>query len=102
MGPRGLAQSSGDLKMATQFFARSEKAQWGFACNQSADGRLWAGKGYACPLAGQFPDDAEAVRQALEQTRGDRNGHFWVNFETRIVTIQIGASYENTVEQTAF
>jgi len=89
--------------MPTKFFSRSHKAQWGFACNQSADGRLWAGKGYECPLASQVGDDtAEAIEQALEQTRGNRCGHFWVDLAKRIVRMQIGASYENEVDEASF
>jgi hypothetical protein len=82
-----------------KFVPRNEKAKWGLACNQSADGRLWAGKGYERPLGGQFPDEAEAVRQALEQTRGNRNGRFFVDFENRKVTMYVD---ENRTEQADF
>jgi hypothetical protein len=82
--------------MATTFIERSVKAGWGIPCNQRADGSLWVGKGYECPLGEQLDDEIEeAVREALETGRGDRNGRFWVNLKKRIVTMQVGASYEN-------
>ncbi len=89
--------------MTTQFFSRTAKAQWGFACNQSANGRLWAGKGYECLLGDQFGEEiAEAIAQALETGRGNRNGRFWVNLATRTVTMQVGLSFENDVLQAEF
>jgi hypothetical protein len=89
--------------MATQFFTRSEKAQLGFACNQKADGSLWAGKGYECPLAEQIDRvTAEAVAAALRECRGDRMGHFWINLAKRIVTMQVGLSVDNHVVQGPF
>ncbi len=89
--------------MATQFYSRSAKAAWGFACNQSADGRLWAGKGYERPLASELgTDTAEAIQLALEKRRGDRSGRFWVNLAERIVTMQVGPSYENEVRQAQY
>ncbi len=66
--------------MATAFFGRSEKAGWGIPCNQRSDGSLWVGKGYECELGEQFGHEIEeAVREALEVGRGNRNGRFWVN-----------------------
>jgi len=89
--------------MVTNFFPRSEKAKWGFACNQSVDGSLWAGKGYECPLASQIGSEtAEAVAQALEAKRRNRCGRFWINLGTRTLTMQVGASFQNKVDQTRF
>lgn len=88
--------------MATKFFSRSEKAQWGFACNQSAAGRLWAGKGERLLAAQLGHEIAEAVDQAIEQTRGNRCGRFWVDLENRTVTMQVGASDDNEVDQADF
>ena len=89
--------------MATTFYPRSTKAQWGFACNQSADGRLWAGKGYECPLEDQLGfETAEALQESLEQTRGDLTGHFWVNLAKRTVTMQVRESFENNVVTKSF
>jgi hypothetical protein len=89
--------------MTAKFFSRRTKAQWGFACNQSADGRLWAGKGYECSLADQLGSDvAEAIAQALEETRGNRNGRFWINHAERVVTLQVGAPHANDVAEASF
>ena len=91
--------------MATMFIKRSEKAAWGIPCNQTADGRLWVGKGNGdeCALGEQLGSEREkAIREALETGRGDRNGRFWVNLKKRIVTMQVGASYENTHHRESF
>lgn len=89
--------------MSTQYFARSEKAQWGFARNQKADGSLWAGKGYECRLAEQFGRyTAGVVARALRECRGDRMGRFWINLAKKTVTMQVGASDDNDVDQTDF
>jgi hypothetical protein len=96
-------QPFGGQQMAVVFFTRNRKSEWGFACNQRADSRLFAGKGYGCPLASQLDSETvEAVEESLEQTRGDRCGRFWINLATRTVTMQVGASYENQVDQASF
>jgi hypothetical protein len=89
--------------MAVEFYNRSEKAQWGFPCNQRSDGSLWAGKGYQCSLAGQFGADiANDISEALAEGRGNRNGRFWVNLATRKVTMYVGASEDNDVDRVSF
>ena len=89
--------------MTTRYYTRNVKAEWGIYCNQSADGRLWVGKGYRRSLAGQLGEAvAAAVRDALEDGRGDRCGHFWLDLETRTLTMMVGVSYENEVEQVTF
>jgi len=89
--------------MGTVFISRHEKAEWGFACNQSADGKLWAGKGYVRTLEGQLgPSDAAAVASALKNGRGDRMGRFWLDFENRIVTMMVGESHLNNYLQTSY
>lgn len=89
--------------MATAFIERSEKAAWGIPCNQRADGTIWVGKGFRCSLAEQLGDEIEeAIREALEAGRGNRNGRFWVNLKKRTVTMQVGASYENTQHTESF
>lgn len=85
------------------FVPRSEKAKMGLACNQSADGRLWAGKGYELPLDGQFGELLAArLARAIRKTRGDRCGRFWVNLGASTITMAVGASSENEYETVAF
>ncbi|HEV2548664.1 MAG TPA: hypothetical protein VGU20_15090 [Stellaceae bacterium] len=80
------------------FISRQVKASWGLPCNQSADGSLWAGKGYEKGLEGQFGHSvAQAVRQALARVRGDRCGRFWIDLEERTVTMMVGDSVDNEV-----
>jgi hypothetical protein len=89
--------------MATAFIERNVKAGWGVPCNQGADSRLWVGKGKVERFGEQFDsEDEDAVLEALERGRGNRNGHFWVNFRTRTVTMQVGAPYENTHHAESF
>jgi hypothetical protein len=89
--------------MATTFIERSVKASWGIPCIQGADGRLWVGKGKECGFGEQFgPEEEDAVQEALERGRGNRNGHFWVDFKKRIVTMQVGAPYQNTHHSESF
>jgi hypothetical protein len=82
--------------MATTFIERNVKAGWGIACLQSADGLVWVGKGKVCRYAEQFSvEEEDAIRDALERGRGNRNGHLWVNRQKRIVTMQVGLGYKN-------
>jgi hypothetical protein len=75
---------------------RSEKAGWGIPCNQGAAGRLWVGKGKVCGFGDQFSvEEEKAVRAALDKGRENRNGHFWLDRKKRVVTMQVGESYEN-------
>lgn len=88
--------------MATIFIERSTKAGWGIPCNQRADGSLWVGKGFECEFGDELPDIEEDVREALEIGRGNRNGRFWVSRKKRTVTMQVGASHENTHHTESF
>lgn len=85
------------------FVPRKEKASWGLPCNQSADGNLWAGKGYEKSLAGQFGmRTAQEIRRALAGIRGDRCGRFWIDFESRKITMAVGESAMNEYESASF
>ena len=85
------------------FITRSEKASWRIPCNQNADGELWVGKGYEKRLEGQLGEDlAKEVARALRRTRGGRNGRFWIDLETRTVTMAVGESAENTYDNARF
>lgn len=89
--------------MGNVFISREEKAEWGFACNQRADGTLWAGKGYRRTLEGQLGADVVgAAAIVLTHERGPRMGRFWIDLENRIVTIMIGESHENKYTQVPF
>ncbi len=89
--------------MGTVFISRQEKAEWGFSCNQSADGNLWAGKGYALKLDGQLgPSDAAAVAIALKGGRGDRMGRFWLDLQSRTVTMMVDESHLNKYRQSSY
>jgi hypothetical protein len=88
---------------AGTFISRREKASWGIPCNQSADGRLWAGKGYEKSLRGQFGEEvASQISEALTRGRGERTGRFWVDLETRTITMMVGNSNDNEQEQISF
>jgi hypothetical protein len=87
----------------TEYVPRAEKAGWGFPCNQKVDGSLWAGKGFECPLEEQFEDEVvAAILQALEDTRGNRGGRFWVNLKTRTVTMMVGDGLSNKQKKARF
>jgi hypothetical protein len=90
--------------MATSvFFPRSEKASWGIPCNQNAQGEIFVGKGMTCPFATQFsPEMTARVLRCLARNRGDRNGHFWVNFATLTIMMQVGDSASNRTEAARF
>jgi hypothetical protein len=89
--------------MVVEFISRQEKASWGIPCNQSANGKLWVGKGYVCLLAGQFgPKNAAAIAGALARGRHERNGRFWVNLEKQDVTMAIGNSADNRYAKETF
>lgn len=89
--------------MATTFIERSEKAGWGIPCNQRSDGSLWVGKGYECELGEQLGIEVEeSILKVLAAGRGNRNGRFWLNLKKRTVTMQVGASYQNTHHTKAF
>jgi hypothetical protein len=61
------------------------------------------GKGKECGFGEQFGSEEEdAVWKALEKGRGNRNGHFWVDFKNRIVTMQVGGGWENTQHTESF
>ena len=86
--------------MGTVFIARKVKAAWGFPCNQSVDGKLWSGKGYAVTLEEQLGAAiAEPAAAALRRERGFRMGHVWIDLKNRILTMMIGASDENKYMQ---
>jgi hypothetical protein len=75
----------------------------GSLATKKHDGSLWAGKGYECSLAEQVGEEyAQAIARTLENTRGNRCGRFWINLAKRIVTMQVGAAYENEVEEAQF
>jgi hypothetical protein len=85
------------------FIPRAVKAAWGFPCNQKADGSLWAGKGYECPLEDQVGERMAAdIRKAIEMTRGGRNGRFWINLKSRTVTMAVGSSADNEYDSAVF
>jgi hypothetical protein len=78
------------------FILRNEKASWCIACNQDIDGTLWIGKGYEVSLLSQFGVDvALAVARALGLYRGQRNGRFWVDVNTRRLVMQVGEANDN-------
>jgi len=78
------------------FFPRNVKNAWGIACNQNAQGELYVGKGMECRFDSQFSLElAERVQSCLAANRGDRNGRFWMNLETSVVTMQVGDSASN-------
>jgi hypothetical protein len=88
--------------MAT-FIARKVKASWGFACNQNADGDLWAGKGYEKRLSGQLGKKADVeILAAITTARGNRCGRFWVDMESLTITMAVGISSDNEYEQVTF
>jgi hypothetical protein len=87
----------------SEFIPRAVKASWGFPCNQKADGSLWAGKGYECPLEDQFEEDMVSdIRNAIQRTRGSRNGRFWINLKSRVVTMAVGESSDNEYDSAVF
>ena len=87
----------------SEFIPRAVKASWGFLCNQRADGSLWAGMGYECPLEDQFDEDMVSdIRSAIQRTRGNRNGRFWINLKSRMVTMAVGESSENEYDSAVF
>ena len=90
-------------KMGTVFISREEKAEWGFACNQSADGTLWAGKGYKRKLNGQLNvTEVAAIATALKKGRDNRMGRFWIDRENRTVTMMVGESQLNKYMKTSY
>jgi len=71
----------------------------GIPCNQSNDSGLWVGKGCKRSLAGQLGQViATAVQRVLTGGRGDRRGRFWVDLETKTVTMMVGDSNDNEVD----
>ena len=89
--------------MSVAFIPRAEKASWGFACNQRSDGSLWAGKGFECPLEDQLDEEmVEGLRKAIKKTRGARNGRFWINLNSRTVTMAVGESADNKYASAVF
>jgi hypothetical protein len=85
------------------FIARKVKASWGFPCNQNTDGYLWAGKGYEKRLSGQLGKKADTeIFAAISAARGTRYGRFWVDMETRTITMAVGESADNKYEQVSF
>ncbi len=78
------------------FIPRAEKASWGIPCNQNADGELFVGKGFEKTLESQLGNQvAREVAHALQQARGDRNGRFWIDLETRAIRMAVGDSAAN-------
>jgi hypothetical protein len=87
----------------TVFISRQVKASWGFPCNQNTDGDLWAGKGYEKRLSGQFGKKTDSdILAAITAGRGDRYGRFWVDLETRTITMMVGEAAENKYKQVKF
>jgi hypothetical protein len=43
-----------------------------------------------------------AILQALEDTRGNRGGRFWVNLKTRTVTMMVGDGLSNKQKKARF
>jgi hypothetical protein len=87
----------------TVFISRQEKASWGIPCNQNTEGYLWAGKGFEKRLSGQFSKKLESeILAAITAGRGNRYGRFWVDFETRIITMMIGEAADNKYKQVSF
>jgi hypothetical protein len=87
----------------SEFIPRAVKASWGFACNQKADGSLWAGKGFECTLEDQLGEDTVGeIRTAIENTRGGRNGRFWINLKLRTVTMAVRESADNEYDSALF
>jgi hypothetical protein len=85
------------------FIARKVKASWGLPCNQDSNGELWAGKGFEKRLSGQFGKKVEAdLSKAIAGLRGNRYGRFWVDLETRKVTMAVGQSADNQYDETTF
>ena len=89
--------------MAGSFISRDEKSSWGIPCNQKSDGELFVGKGYRAPLADQLSGAVAArIARCLTDTRGDRNGRFWVDLEKEVVTMAYGESSANTYKKAKF
>jgi hypothetical protein len=89
--------------MATTFFSRQEKSTWGIPANQNANGELFVGKGWGTPFASQFSqEETDRVRQCLTKTRGDRYGRFWVNRATETVTMMVGDSADNEIQDAKY
>lgn len=87
----------------TVFISRQVKASWGFPCNQNTDGILWAGKGFVKRLSGQFGKKIDSeILAAITAGRGDRYGRFWIDLETRTVTMMIDEASENKYKQVEF
>ena len=85
------------------FISRDEKASWGIACNEKADGTLWVGKGSQKSLSGQLGQPIHtAVLAALRRERGERYGRFWVDVEDRKVTMAVGESASNEYKTVQF
>lgn len=85
------------------FIERNIKASWGVPCNQSADGNLWTGKGYALTLESQFGAPAAAdLARALEKARGRRCGRFWINVAARTVVMAVGAAEDNSYQKAPY
>ncbi|HEV8573477.1 MAG TPA: hypothetical protein VGR43_02095 [Dehalococcoidia bacterium] len=85
------------------FIPRREKAAWGIPCNQNADGDVFVGKGYEKSVASQFGVEIErAVKRALQRGRGDRNGRFWVDLETRQIKMAVRESADNEYGPVSF
>jgi hypothetical protein len=88
--------------MATTFITRQEKSLWGIYCNQNAEGELFIGKGWGTTFASHFPEITARVQACLAENRGDRNGHFWINFATETITMQIGDGADNETLQAEY
>ena len=87
----------------TVFISRQVKASWGIPCNQNTDGILWVGKGFVKRLSGQFGKKIDSeILAAITAGRGDRYGRFWVDLETRTVTMMIDEASENKYKQVEF
>jgi hypothetical protein len=66
-------------------------------------GTLWAGKGSEKSLDGQFGATIAAdISRALQATRGDRCGRFWVDLEAREIRMAVGDSAENKHSTASF
>jgi len=84
----------GVINMA-DFISRDIKNSWGIRCTEDVNGRLWIGKSGSVPFEVVFKGLQDIIKAKLRDVRNNRGGAFWINPQSKNLTIVTEATVES-------